>query len=273
MSLTGREFGSKSTEVKTSADSSCLACIEQLQALNSRRKGEAINAAVLVAGGGPVGLTLARVLGIARRATCWSSADAIRRAIPRWTSPTAARWSCSGAIGLVDKRARRRRGGGEQLRRLLDHLADRSRAAPLPLSQRHRKAGRDREHERRHPAARARHAGQPGDDRAGAARSHPASIRWSTPAGAWRFEDFQQDADGVTADVARRRDRRHRAGALRLPRRVRRRLEHRARQARHRPRRPRGRGPSLHDPLPLSTRATSCKPSASPGTTRQRGHA
>ena len=62
-STAGREFGSKSTEAKTSADASCLACIEQLQALQFTKEGEAINAAVLVAGGGPVGLTLARVLG------------------------------------------------------------------------------------------------------------------------------------------------------------------------------------------------------------------
>ena len=48
-----------------------------------------------------------------------------------------------------------------------------SRAAPLPLSQRGREAGRDPGEERRHPAARARHAGEPGDDRAGAARRHP----------------------------------------------------------------------------------------------------
>ncbi len=65
------------------------------------------------------------------------------------------------------------------------------------------------------------------------------------------FEDFSQDGQGVHLHPARRRDRPDRAGALRLPGRLRRRLESRTRQARDRARGQGGRRPPLHDPFPV----------------------
>ena len=140
---------------------------------------------VLIAGGGPVGMTLARTLSLVRRAL---PAGRAQRHDHAASQDGHHQRPLDGAVppaGRGRQAARRRRAGGEQFRRLLDHLADRPRAASLPLSQRRREARRDPGAQRRHPAARARHAGQPGGDRAGAARRHPERIRWSTRAGAW----------------------------------------------------------------------------------------
>ena len=150
--------------------------------------------------------------------------------------------------------ARRRRAGREQLRHLLDHLAGaragRPRAASLPLSQRRRETRRDPRPQRRHPAARARHARQPGHDRAGAARRdiERPSCRRALGRG---LRGFPAGRDGRHRHLAHHGNRRDRNRALRFPRRLRRRLQPRAREARHRLRGPRRRGAPLHDPFPL----------------------
>ena len=62
---------------------------------------------------------------------------------------------------------------------------------------------------------------------------------------------FQAGRAGRHRDAARHGDRRDRDRALRLPRRLRRRLQHRAREARHRAGGPRPGRASLHGPFPL----------------------
>ncbi len=128
---------------------------------------------VLIAGGGPVGMTLARTLASFGIRCLLVERNASTTRHPKMDITNGRSMELFRRLGRGRPTARCRRARGEQLRRLLDHVADRPRAAPLPLSQRRRKARRDSRQERRHPAARAGHARQPGHDRAGAAGRHP----------------------------------------------------------------------------------------------------
>ena len=226
---------------------------------------------VLIAGGGPVGMTLV-CRTLARRsasAACWSSATPRPRGIPRWTSPTAARWSCSGGSAWPTSCVRsgcRKRTISTSPGSRRSRAASRASLSPDPSGR--AEACRDPRPQRRHTAARARHARQPGDDRAGAAAGHP---RRSAGRGALgvAFEAFTPGRDRRDGHPAHRRDGRDRDCALRFPRRLRRRLLDRARPARHRLRRQGSGHAALHDPFPL--RRTWRHPaglSASPGITR-----
>ena len=122
--------------------------------------------------------------------------------------------------------ARRRGARGEQLRHLLDHARStggrelhRFRYPSVVEKRAEIRARNDGT-----PAARARHAGEPGDDRAGAARRHPrpSAGRGALGRGLRGVHPGRDRRDG---DAAHRRDGRDRDGALRLPRRLRRRLE------------------------------------------------
>ena len=129
---------------------------------------------VLIAGGGPVGMTLARTLASFGVRCMLVERNASTTRHPKMDITNGRSMELFRRLGLADKLRAVGGAGGEQFRHLVDHVARRRpRAASLPLSQRRREARRDPGAERRHPAARAGHAGEPGDDRAGAARRHP----------------------------------------------------------------------------------------------------
>ena len=189
---------------------------------------------VLIAGGGPVGMTLARTLASFGVRCLLVERQPSTTRHPKMDITNGRSMELFRRIGLADKL--RAVAVPEENNFDVSWITSLTgpRTAPLPLSQRGREAGRDPREERRHPAARAGHAGEPGDDRAGAAATPSSTIRWSTRAGAWRSRISRQDETGVTVHAARGRDGRDRDGALRLPRRLRRRLVDRAREARHR---------------------------------------
>ncbi len=109
------------------------------------------------------------------------------------------------------------------------------RTASLSLSRVVEKRAEIRARERRHPAARARHGGQPGDDRAGAAAAPSSATRWSRRAGAWRSRRSRPGRRRASPRTLLRivETGATETRALRFPRRLRRRFLDRARTARH----------------------------------------
>jgi 2-polyprenyl-6-methoxyphenol hydroxylase-like FAD-dependent oxidoreductase len=122
---------------------------------------------VLIAGAGRVGMTLACELA-RRELDCMlveRSATTTRH--PKMDITNARSMELFRRLGLVD--ALRRVAVPEDSNLVVDHHAEGSRAASLPLSERGRVAAPHARVQRRQHAGRAAHARLPGGDRAGAA--------------------------------------------------------------------------------------------------------